>query len=160
MLRTRDLSFPDLQRIGRFARFWDLIANSGNFVHTLALIRAQASARADQSLFFAFGELSEFLSTRHPQGSGVALLNLVESIWLWFRQPAQFHAEEIVREALVRDYAEGPVRRDVPGFLRTGEVPKLGKDPAAFRPEQRRNIPARQERHRQMDPSAPRRIRQ
>ncbi len=38
VLRTRDISFSELQRIGRFARYWDIFANSGRFKNTLALL--------------------------------------------------------------------------------------------------------------------------
>jgi radical SAM superfamily enzyme YgiQ (UPF0313 family) len=38
ILSTRDMSFDELQRISRFARYWDLIANSGRFLHSLPLI--------------------------------------------------------------------------------------------------------------------------
>ncbi|WP_446810005.1 DUF4080 domain-containing protein [Methylomonas sp. 2BW1-5-20] len=38
ILSTSNFSFTDLQRIGRFARFWDLIGNSGRFSATLPLI--------------------------------------------------------------------------------------------------------------------------
>jgi radical SAM superfamily enzyme YgiQ (UPF0313 family) len=40
ILSTRDISFTDLQRVTRFARFWDLIGNSGRFATTLPLIVA------------------------------------------------------------------------------------------------------------------------
>lgn len=42
VLSTRDMGFTDLQRVARFARFWDLIGNSGRFVATLPLILAEA----------------------------------------------------------------------------------------------------------------------
>jgi hypothetical protein len=38
ILSTRDISFTDIQRLNRFARYWDLIGNSGRFVQTLPLI--------------------------------------------------------------------------------------------------------------------------
>ncbi|WP_036276219.1 B12-binding domain-containing radical SAM protein [Methylomonas sp. 11b] len=41
ILSTRDIGFTDLQRVTRFARFWDLIGNSGRFTATLPLIVAE-----------------------------------------------------------------------------------------------------------------------
>ena len=38
MLHTRDISFEELQRVGRFARYWDIFANSGRFQNTLPLL--------------------------------------------------------------------------------------------------------------------------
>ena len=40
ILSTRDMDFATLQRLNRFARFWDLIGNSGRFTHTLPLLVA------------------------------------------------------------------------------------------------------------------------
>ena len=40
ILSTRDMSFADLQRLNRFARFWDLVGNSGRFSASLPLILA------------------------------------------------------------------------------------------------------------------------
>ncbi len=38
ILSTRDIDFNTLQAVNRFARYWDMIANSGRFKHTLPLI--------------------------------------------------------------------------------------------------------------------------
>ena len=38
VLQTRDISFAELQRVGRFARYWDIFGNQGRFKHTLPLI--------------------------------------------------------------------------------------------------------------------------
>ena len=40
ILSTRDIDFATMQRVNRFARFWDMIANSGRFKNTLPLILA------------------------------------------------------------------------------------------------------------------------
>lgn len=37
ILRNRVIDFPTMQRLRRFARYWDLVGNSGNFVETLPL---------------------------------------------------------------------------------------------------------------------------
>lgn len=42
ILSTRDIDFFTLQRVNRFARFWDMIANSGRFKHTLPLILGES----------------------------------------------------------------------------------------------------------------------
>ncbi len=38
ILCTRDIDFDAMQRVNRFARYWDMIANSGHFKSTLPLI--------------------------------------------------------------------------------------------------------------------------
>jgi len=62
ILSTRDMDFFTLQRLARFARFWDLIGNSGRFIHSLPIILA------DQP-FARFLQLSD------------ALYNLTDSTW-------------------------------------------------------------------------------
>ena len=43
ILCTRDIDFDTMQRVNRFARYWDMIANSGRFKNTLPLILKDAS---------------------------------------------------------------------------------------------------------------------
>jgi hypothetical protein len=88
------------------------VANSGNFKRTYALI----SGRAGVSLYAEFDLLAKFLAQRHPQGHGVALINLVESIWIYLTEKLALD-ESNVREALLQDYT-GSVKRDIPVFLR------------------------------------------
>ena len=38
ILENKDIPFPEMQRMRRFARYWDMVANSGNFTGTLALL--------------------------------------------------------------------------------------------------------------------------
>jgi hypothetical protein len=38
ILQTKLIDFFTMQRLRRFARYWDLIANSGNFVETTPLL--------------------------------------------------------------------------------------------------------------------------
>ena len=38
ILTTRDIDFQTMQRVNRFARYWDMLANSGRFKNTLPLI--------------------------------------------------------------------------------------------------------------------------
>jgi hypothetical protein len=42
VLATDRIDFPTLQRLARFARYWDLVANSGRFVRTLPLLLGDA----------------------------------------------------------------------------------------------------------------------
>jgi radical SAM superfamily enzyme YgiQ (UPF0313 family) len=54
ILSTRDIDFATMQRVNRFARFWDMIGNSGRFKQTLPLI-------LEQQPFNNFMELSDCL---------------------------------------------------------------------------------------------------
>ena len=61
ILQNRDLDFATLQRLRRFARYWDLIANSGRFVETAPLIWKNSSP------FREFLALSDWLYSRDTQ---------------------------------------------------------------------------------------------
>lgn len=54
ILCTRDIDFDTMQRVNRFARYWDMIANSGRFKNTLPLI-------LNDSPFDGFMQLSDCL---------------------------------------------------------------------------------------------------
>jgi radical SAM superfamily enzyme YgiQ (UPF0313 family) len=43
ILSTRDIDFASMQRVNRFARYWDMIANSGRFKNTLPLILGESA---------------------------------------------------------------------------------------------------------------------
>lgn len=116
VLQTRTMSFEVLQNISRFAHFWDLIANSGNFKRTTSLLHELAAQRARPSLYAEFNDWVSFLARRHPQGHGVALLSLLESVWILLTEEKGL-AREQVREILIADYT-GSVKRDVPRFLK------------------------------------------
>lgn len=127
ILQTRTLSFETIQHLARFSRFWDLIANSGNFTKTFEVFKAFALSRPKASVFWAFSEFTSELTARHPQGHGVALVQLVESVWLYFKSLALINSGldlEKVRMSLIEDYALGPVTRDIPAFLRTHAATK------------------------------------
>jgi radical SAM superfamily enzyme YgiQ (UPF0313 family) len=139
VLKTRTMDFETLQRVSRFSHFWDLIANSGNFKKTLELITEKSRTRAKPSLFWEIDELARFLSQRHPQGHSVALLNLLESVWIYLKDhlgmdPAQ------TREILIRDYT-GTIKRDIPAFLKDASAPQMS------RRAEKHATPARQRRH-------------
>jgi len=56
ILKNAQLSFEDIQIMKRFARFWDLFYNSGNFKNSLSLLWSDGSQRAKVfENFYAFG---------------------------------------------------------------------------------------------------------
>jgi radical SAM superfamily enzyme YgiQ (UPF0313 family) len=58
ILKNRLLDFPTLQRLRRFARYWDLVANSGNFVESTPLLWGDGSA------FWGFLRFCDWLYAR------------------------------------------------------------------------------------------------
>jgi hypothetical protein len=53
ILSTRDIPFADMQRMRRFARYWDIVANSGHFTATLKLLWQNAASPFAEFLRFS-----------------------------------------------------------------------------------------------------------
>ena len=119
VLRTKLIDFPTLQRLRRFARFWDLIGNSGNFVETTPWIWKSPPGGVPApalSPFYSFLACSEWLHARAGRSESIALLRLMELLFEYLTRQRALPAGEIAM-ALWRDYRRGG-RRDKPGFLK------------------------------------------
>ena len=46
ILQNKLIDFATMQRLRRFAKYWDLVGNSGNFVETLPLLWNPTVSRA------------------------------------------------------------------------------------------------------------------
>lgn len=68
------VSFQDVQLMGRFARYWDLIGNSGHFKHTLPVLLAEHP-------FARFSQLSTSLYQRSGQTHKISLLRLYDLVF-------------------------------------------------------------------------------
>ena len=51
ILKNKQLSFKDIQDMKRFARFWDLFYNNGNFKHSIVLVWKNGSVYQNFSVF-------------------------------------------------------------------------------------------------------------
>ncbi|HEX4796234.1 MAG TPA: DUF4080 domain-containing protein [Humisphaera sp.] len=137
ILRTAQMDFATLQRMRRFARYWDLIANSGNFPQASLLIwREQPSA------FQSFLRLTDWLYARFGRNHAIAMNNLAEALFVYLTTEVRLDAQ-ITAKALWSDYKQGG-RPDCPMFLRPF-IPEA--DRAFQRGRQMPDIPRRQARH-------------
>lgn len=116
VLSTKNVDFHSMQKMNRFAKFWDLYANSGQFKNFMSVLKERASQRADKSLFWQMYDLSEFMAQRHPQSYGISLLSQVESALMYMLEVLQIDFAQ-ASEILINDYALNP-KRDIPRFLR------------------------------------------
>ena len=120
-----------MQKLRRFARYWDLVGNSGNFVETTSQIWSEPEARSKQpgkngglpqtvpaadSPFAAFSRWSEWLHNRVGRTDGIALVRLMEFLFKFLTKEIG-RDPEAVAAALWRDYQRGG-RMDKPTFLR------------------------------------------
>jgi len=122
ILATDRIDFSEMQRLVRFARYWDLVANSGRFAHTLPLILGATP-------FHSFMALSDWLYGKTDATHRIALDRLAGLVGQWLCLQGVERSQ--VDKVIATDYA--------------GQTPKLpapNDSPAA-----RQNLPQRQARH-------------
>lgn len=142
ILRTKSMDFLTLQKMNRFAKYWDLYANSGNFKYLVAFLKERATQRDDQSFFWEFFEFSEYLSDRHSQHFGISLTTLFESAVAYLVESLRLD-DGFSKDLLLRDYrAIGKI--DLPRFFRSkgsdeNSSPTKSSDGS--------HVPKRQQRH-------------
>ena len=101
VLATRDIDFATMQRFSRFARYWDLVGNSGHFRHSLPLLLGDAP-------FQRFWRLAEALHEHSGQTWKIALRRLFGLVHDSARTLAIDRAA--LRAALDADYAASPLK--------------------------------------------------
>ena len=109
LLSNRDMSFQDMQRINRFARFWDLIGNSGRFTNTLPVILK------DQA-FSRFMRFSDALFAITGITWKIALKRLFEMTYVVMTNTLEISPEQAKR-VLEQDYLRTGEKGD-PNFLK------------------------------------------
>lgn len=78
------LDFAAMQRMRRFARFWDLIGNSGNFVETVPLLWLGCA-----SAFESFLTFSDWIAARIGRHHSIALATLAENLFVFLDRAAR-----------------------------------------------------------------------
>ena len=96
ILATDRIDFATMQRLVRFARYWDLIANSGRFAHTLQLILGETP-------FARFMALSDWIYAKTDATHRIALERLATLVSQWLQE--QGEDAKTVTESLADDYA-------------------------------------------------------
>jgi hypothetical protein len=108
-LQTSAIDFATMQRLRRFSRAWDLIANSGNFVQTTPRLWT------DNSAFDAVLRFSDWLFEQTGKSHGIALQSLAELLFKFLT--IQMNGDETeVAKSVWRDYQRAG-RSDRPRFL-------------------------------------------
>ena len=135
ILQNKLIDFATMQKLRRFARYWDLIGNSGNFVDTTPLIWNNSSP------FYGFMRWSEWLHNKAARTDSIALLRLMELLFQYLTVQLKLDPE-MVAPKIWNDYKRGG-RHDKPVFLKdylpaTDSIPKSHAN---------RTLPKRQSRH-------------
>lgn len=121
VLQTRVLSFVDIQRLKRFARFFDLVKNHGRFPQTSTLLLSPSPSSPGG--FAAFLRFSDWLFAETATRHGIALPRLAELLGRYLIEEGGVD-HDVVHGAIVADLG----REKLPTALMRG-------------------IPARQQRH-------------
>lgn len=96
ILANRDIDFTTMQRLVRFARYWDLVANSGRFANTLPVMLGDAP-------FARFMAFADWIYAHTDATHRIALDRLAKLVCQWL-QGQGMSADEA--EALINsDYA-------------------------------------------------------
>lgn len=96
VLATDRIDFATMQRLVRFARYWDLVANSGRFAHTTTVLLGD-------SPFANFMAFSDWLYTQLDATHRIALDRLARLVQAWLTLRGM--APDAAAALLARDYA-------------------------------------------------------
>jgi len=157
ILQNKLLDFATMQRLRRFARYWDLVGNSGNFVATAPLlwsvgrdsvepksisdqVRVQATFHSP-SPFHNFLRFSDWLFAKINRTDSIALARLMELLFEFLTRERALDPK-LVAETFWRD-CQRTGRRDAPNFLKEF-LP--AENWSAVR-DRDRSLPKRQSRH-------------
>ena len=102
VLATDCVSFGDMQRVGRFARYWELIGNSGRFRKARALLLGDAP-------FERFMRFSDWLFAETRKTHQIALERLYGYVHAFLTGELAIDAE-VVAQAMQDDYAASGAR--------------------------------------------------
>jgi hypothetical protein len=110
ILQNKLIDFATLQKLRRFARYWDMVGNSGNFVESTPLIWNGGSP------FHAFMRWSEWLHAKTGRTDSIALVRLMELLFEFLALETR-QDPRAVAEKIWSDYKRGG-RHDKPSFLK------------------------------------------
>jgi len=98
ILANKDIDFATMQRLVRFARYWDLLANSGRFAHTLPVLLGETP-------FENFMAFSDWLYANTDATHRIALDRLVTMVARYLQ--ARGMDQDAAAALLASDYSGG-----------------------------------------------------
>ncbi len=108
ILQNDLISFSKMQEMKRFARFWDIVYNSGNFQKTTALLFE------DGKVFENFYDLSKWLYKRSESTYKISLDRMAEFL---FEYMSKSHDKELIANTILQDVMAVGGRK-IPPFLK------------------------------------------
>jgi len=115
ILQNNLISFKEMQKMKRFARFWDMVYNSGNFKKSATLMWSEGKVYEG---FYAF---CEWLYVQTKSTWQISLDRLAELMFRYLCEEMK-HEEESIKVILIEDIMT--IRgRKMPSFLRDNYMP-------------------------------------
>ena len=136
ILQNKLLDFATMQRLRRFARYWDLVGNSGNFIAATPLIWSNHA-----SPFNNFLRFSDWLFAKIHRTDSIALARLMELLFEFLTRELALDPK-LAAETFWQD-CQRTGRRDAPNFLKEF----LPQENWSVIRERDRSLPKRQSRH-------------
>ena len=124
------LSFEDLSRIRKFARYWNIVGNSGRFVHLCGLFRKS------ESPFNQFMNFSDWLYKKSNQTHKISYQNMLKFL-VEYLVETKGESGEHIRSLAQKDYARTTGKQNPPHFLKDNNSSQ----------SKRKSGTARQQRH-------------
>jgi radical SAM superfamily enzyme YgiQ (UPF0313 family) len=148
LLHSGLLSFEVVQRVSRFARYWDLFANSGRFKASLPLLlgvaaRLEGPQRGAQaSPFWRFMAFSDWLWSGSGKTHQFSAEQLVDALFAYLTQESGV-AAPTARENLRLDYLASGASGKPASLVATAQARDRSRAPSG------RSLQARRQRHAQ-----------
>jgi radical SAM superfamily enzyme YgiQ (UPF0313 family) len=133
VLQTKLVSFAEMQRMRRFSRYWDLVANSGSFVTALRLLLGDRP-------FERFMALNDWLFEKSGGRTHAIALHTLAELLFEHLTESRGVDRTVVADAIVADFNR--TQRDAPAAIL-----KLATIRPDLRPRRERVSPSRQARH-------------
>lgn len=110
ILCNKLIDFASMQRLRRFARYWDLVGNSGNFRSSVSLLWE------GQSPFHGFLAFSDWVYQRINRTDSISLNHLAELVFTFLTEVIAMESP-LVAETVISDFLRAG-RKELPERLR------------------------------------------
>lgn len=111
ILSTSTMDYSTLQLMNRFAKFWDLYANSGDFSQFMQWMRS-----FDGSFFWNYMQFVNYLSEKYSETHSISLMNLAEKAYDYIIMRTD--DSELAFDIIRADFCDGVKKRDIPPFMK------------------------------------------
>lgn len=125
------INFMDMQRLTRYARYWDLIINSGRFKNTKHVL-------LDNDPFYNFLNLSDWIFSTTGQTHKISLEKLYSLLYRGMIESLKF-SRESVEKCLLKDYEASAIKGH-PKFIQNNSRTDTKKTKSSQRQMRHNNL--------------------